>query len=106
MVSGRSAGPLRPWLGLFAEEGDDGRVVVQSLAADGPALRAGLEPGDVIVAAGDLRVDGLADFYRKLWRGRGPGDWVMLTVERGGESRSIEVLGGNRYRWLRLGSGS
>ena len=106
IVSGRSAGPLRPWLGVFAEERGDGMVVVQSLAADGPALQAGIEPGDVIVAAGDLRVDGLADFYRKLWHGRGPGDRVTLTVERGGESRSFEVLGGNRYRWLRLGSGS
>ena len=104
IVSGRSAGPLRPWLGVYAEERDDGRVVVQSLAADGPAMQAGIEPGDVIVTAGELPVDGLADFYRKLWSGRGPGDPVTLTVERGGESRSIEVLGGNRYRWLRLGS--
>ncbi len=106
IVSGRSANPPRPWLGVFAEERDDGRVVVRSLAAGGPAMRAGIEPGDVIVTAGDLPVDGLADFYRKLWSGRGPGDRVTLTVERGGESRSIEVLGGNRYRWLRLGSGS
>ena len=106
IVSGRSASPLRPWLGVFAEERGDGRVVVQSLAADGPALQAGIEPGDVIVAAGDLRVDGLADFYRKLWNGRGPGDRVTLTVERGGVSRSIDVLGGNRYRWLRIGSDS
>ena len=105
IVSGRSANPLRPWLGVFAEEGDDGRVVVQSVAADGPAMRAGIEPGDVIVAAGDLPVAGLADFYRKVWNGRGPGDRVTLTVERGGEARSIELLGGNRYRWLRLGSG-
>ena len=29
---------------------------------------------------------------------------MALTVERDGESRSIEVLGGNRYRWLRPGS--
>ena len=105
IVSGRSANPLRPWLGVFAEERDDGRVVVRSLAADGPAMQAGIEPGDVIVTAGDLPVDGLVDFYRKLWSGRGPGDRVTLTVERGGEPRSIEVLGGNRYRWLRLGSG-
>ena len=104
IVSGRSASPLRPWLGVYAEERDDGRVVVQGLAVDGPAREAGIESGDVIVAAGDLRVDGLADFYRKVWDGRGPGDRVTLTVERGGESRSIEILGGNRYRWLRLGS--
>ena len=76
------------------------------LAADGPALKAGIEQGDVIVAAGDQRVDGLADFYRKLWNRRGPGDRVTLTVERSGESSSIEVLGGNRCRLLRLGSDS
>ena len=104
IVSGRSASPLRPWLGVYAEESEDGRVVVLGLADEGPALKAGMEQGDVIVSAGDARVHGLADFYRKLWTGRGPGDRVALTVERDGESRSIEVLGGNRYRWLRLGS--
>ena len=103
IVSGRSANPLRPWLGVYAEESDDGQVVVLSLADGGPALQAGIRPGDVIVSAGDDRVHGLADFYRKLWRGRGPGDRVTLTVEREGEPRSIDVLGGNRYRWLRLG---
>ena len=104
IMSGRSANPPRPWLGVYAEEDDDGRVVVVSLADEGPALEAGIEPGDVIVSAGDLRVHGLADFYRKLWNGRGPGDRVTLTVERAGAPRAIDVLGGNRYRWLRLGS--
>ena len=104
IVSGRSANPTRPWLGVYAEEREDGQVVVLSLADEGPALQAGIEQGDVIVSAGDARVHGLADFYRKLWHGRGPGDLVTLTVERDGESRSIDVLGGNRYRWLRLRS--
>ena len=104
IVSGRSASPLRPWLGVYAEEREDGRVVVLSLADEGPALAAGIEPGDIIISADDARVHGLADFYRKLWNGRGPGDTVTLTVEREGESRSIDVLGGNRYQWLRLRS--
>ena len=102
ILSGRSAHPPRPWLGVYAEESDDGRVVVLSVADDGPAFEAGIEPGDIIVSAGDAHVHGLADFYRKLWNGRGPGDPVTLTVERSGESRSINVLGGNRYQWLRL----
>ena len=93
IVSGRSANPLRPWLGVYAEESEEGRVVVLSLADGGPALKAGIEPGDVIVSAGDARVHGLADFYRKLWNGRGPGDRVTITVERDGEPRSIDVLG-------------
>ena len=104
IVSGRSASPSRPWLGVYADEREDGRVVVLNLADDGPALTAGLEPGDVIVSAGDARVHGLADFYRKLWRGRGPGDRVSLTVERDGESRRIDIVGGSRYQWLRLRS--
>ena len=102
IVSGRSANPLKPWLGVYAEESDDGRVVVLSLADEGPARAAGIEPGDVIVSAGDVRVDGLADFYRKLWDGRGPGDQVTLVVERDSEPRDVDIRAGDRYHWLRL----
>ena len=102
IASGRSSSPPRPWLGVYAEETDDGRVVVLRVAEDGPALAAGIEPGDVIVSAGETSVAGLADFYRKLWNGRRPGDRVTLTVQRDGQSRSIDVLGGDRYGWLRL----
>ena len=103
IASGRSAVPARPWLGIYAGENEAGAVVVRALADEGPALAAGIEPGDVIVSAGDARVQGLADFYRKLWDGRGPDDRVTLTVEREGESRDIAVRTGDRYRWLRLG---
>ena len=102
IVSGRSAAPPRPWLGIYAGEDERGAVVVRRLAEEGPALAAGIEPGDVIVSAGPDRVHGLADFYRKLWKGRGPGDRVTLAVERNGELREVEVLCGDRYRWLRL----
>ena len=99
---GRSAGPRRPWLGLYAEETESGEVHVLRLAEEGPAMSAGIVPGDVIVLAGGDRVQGLADFYRKLWHGREPGDNVTLTVERDGEPRTIDVVGGNRYDWLRM----
>ena len=99
---GRSAGPRRPWLGLYAEETDAGEVHVLRLVDEGPAMSAGIESGDVIVLAGDDRVDGLADFYRKLWRDREPGDSVTLTVKRGGEPHTIDVIGADRYDWLRL----
>ena len=102
IVSGRSAAPPRPWLGIYAGQGERGAVVVRRLAEEGPALAAGIEPGDVIVSTGPDRVHGLADFYRKLWHGRGPGDRVTLTVERNGEPRDVEVLCGDRYQWLRL----
>ena len=69
---GRSSDPRRPWLGLYAEETDAGEVHVLRLAEEGPAMSAGIQRGDVIVLAGDDRVQGLADFYRKLWNGREP----------------------------------
>ena len=103
IASGRSAIPARPWLGIYAVENEAGAVVVRGLADEGPAQAAGIEPGDVIVSAGDARVRGLADFYRTLWNDRGPDDRVILTVERGGESRDVAVRTGDRYRWLRLG---
>ena len=102
IVWGRSAGPGRPWLGVYAEENDAGEVHVLRLAEDGPARSAGIEAGDLIVSAGDDRVHGLADFYRKLWNGRAPGDRVTLTVKRDGEPRSVDVIGGDRYDWLHL----
>ena len=101
---GRSAGPGRPWLGVYAEENEVGEVVVLRLAEEGPAFAADIEVGDVIVSAGGDPVQGLADYYRKLWKGRGPGDHVSLTVERDGEQRSVDVIGGDRYEWLRLGT--
>ena len=102
ITSGRSTAPPRPWLGIYANENESGAIVVRGLAADGPALAAGIESGDVIVSAGPVPVHGLADFYRKLWNGRGPDDRVTLTVERNGESRDIDIRTGDRYRWLRL----
>ena len=65
---------------------------------------AGIEAGDVIVSAGGDPVQGLADYYRTLWKGRESGDHVSLTVERDGEQRSVDVIGGDRYDWLRLGT--
>ena len=104
IASGRSAIPARPWLGIYAVEDEAGAVVVRGLADDGPAQAAGIEPGDVIFSAGDAEVQGLADFYRKLWNGRGPDDEVTLIVERGGEPRDVAVRTGDRYRWLRMGN--
>ncbi len=57
LTTGRSRQPPRPWLGIYVAE-DEGRLAVNGLAPAGPAERAGVLPGDTIVAVGDERVVG------------------------------------------------
>jgi S1-C subfamily serine protease len=57
-------------------------VRVESLEADAPASRAGLEPGDLIVAFDGATVDGIDALHR------------LLTVERIGKPVGISVIRG------------
>jgi S1-C subfamily serine protease len=57
-------------------------VRVESVEADGPASRAGFEPGDLIVAFDGVTVDGIDALHR------------LLTVERIGEPTGISVIRG------------
>ena len=66
--TGRAAGPPRPWLGIFTAD-REGRLVVNGLAAGGPAERAGVHAGDLVVAVGGERVARLADFFRQSGAG-------------------------------------
>lgn len=54
-------------------------MVVQSLQADGPAARAGVKKGEVIVAVGGQKVR-LRDEFVRLIRAKKPGQTVELTV--------------------------
>jgi len=89
---GRVNKPARPWLGLYSAE-SEGKIVVADVAARGPAAAGGLEQGDIISGVRDLAVEGLADFYRKVWSS-GPA----------GTEIPIEVVRGNRSHWLRIKS--
>jgi serine protease DegS len=62
-------------------------LLVSSLADDGPAARAGLLVGDVIVQVGSLAV-GTLDALRDLLQ---IGTQVQLTVARGGQARSLSM---------------
>lgn len=101
LTRGRRADPGQPWLGLFLEE-HRGRVFVTRVAPGGPAEAAGIAPNDQILGIGGMPVDGLADFYRQLWR-RGPaGIDVPLDLLRGVQVSPTVVKSADRYRYLRL----
>lgn len=61
------------------------------LTPGGPADRAGLEPGDIILAI-DGRPVTAADELIVAIRARAPGDAVMLTVREGDGEREVRVV--------------
>ncbi|WP_119459108.1 S1C family serine protease [Rhodospirillaceae bacterium SYSU D60014] len=101
LKTGRTAQPSRPWLGLFAEELKD-HVIVTAVAEGGPAAGAGISPGDLIIGVAGAPVNGLADFYRKVWALGEAGTDVPLLVGRASGTSEITVTSGDRYAWLRL----
>jgi S1-C subfamily serine protease len=92
--------PARPWLGLYAAEVED-KVVVVGLAARGPASRAELKTGDVILAVNGEDVTDSAEFYRALWALGPAGIDVPLTLYRGGDTFDVELVSTDRNRMLK-----
>jgi len=100
IAKGRAAGPLRPWLGLNAEE-MRGRLFVARVSPEGPAERAGLKSGDIVIGVGADEVTSLAELYRKVW-GRGEaGVEVPLRVLQGMQVKEIKVRSIDRLHYFR-----
>ncbi len=101
LAYGKSPAPPRPWLGVYSMEAL-GRVLVTSVAGDGPAEKAGVEPGDVIVAVNGREVSGLADLYRKVWATGQAGVTVELGLLRDSDVLTIAVETGDRSERMKL----
>jgi len=100
VADGRRKGPPRPWLGLAADE-VQGRLVVSRVSDDGPADKAGIEPGDIVLSVGGEAVRTQRDFYRKVWTGRTAGADVSLRVLQGADVREIAVKSIDRTEYFR-----
>lgn len=96
---GNTGKPARPWLGVFSAE-SDGEVVVMSVAEKGPAAAAGIQRGDVISDIADAKVDGLADFYRRLWRSGPAGGDVPMRIVRDGRQKWVRITSADRNSFL------
>jgi len=100
IASGRRSGPARPWLGLNAEE-MRGRLMVVRVSPDGPAARAGLKSGDLVIGVGGEEVSTLAELYRKVWARGAAGVEVPLKVLQGLEVRDVTLRSIDRLEYFR-----
>lgn len=78
-------------LGVMLRDDARGRAMVEGVYPDSGAERAGIIPGDLIVA-----IDGHKEFSRKgvidTLRGMFPGETVRLTILRSNSSRGLDTL--------------
>ena len=77
---------LQQALGLGSRAG----VLISDVAAEGPAAKAGLVRGDVVVEFGGLSVTGAASFRNRV-AAEAPGSRQKLVVMRDGQRKQLEV---------------
>jgi S1-C subfamily serine protease len=100
LTYGRPNRAPRPWLGLYATEIED-RIVIAGLASEGPAQRANVCTGDILLAVAGVEVDDLAAMFRKIWSLGEAGVEVPLSVYREGRTLELRVPSGDRGSFLK-----
>ncbi|MGZ5835402.1 MAG: S1C family serine protease [Xanthobacteraceae bacterium] len=100
ITTGRTKRPMRPWLGVYATESDD-NVVIVGLATRGPAQRANIKSGDVVVAVAGSKIDSVASMFRRIWSLGNAGVEIPLTIVRDGRTMEVRVMSSDRNRLLK-----
>jgi S1-C subfamily serine protease len=98
---GRPNRPARPWLGFYAAEIED-RIVVIGVADRGPAQRAGLQTGDVVLEVAGEAPGDLAGLFRRIWSLGHAGVEIPLRIERDGRSFDQKVTSSERNRFFKV----
>ena len=97
---GRVNKPMRPWLGLYSTEIED-KIVAVGIAGKGPAARAEIKTGDVVLAVKGEKISTLSSFYRKVWALGTAGVEVPLTLYRDGVTFDVRVNSSDRAKFLK-----
>ncbi len=97
---GRVDRPVRPWLGLYSTEIED-KIVIVGIAPKGPAARAELKTGDVVLAVKGEKVSTLSGFYKRVWSLGAAGVEVPLTLYREGVTFDVRVNSSDRMKFMK-----
>lgn len=100
VARGTRSKPPRPWLGMTTAEAEE-HLVVAGIAEGGPAMRAGVEPGDMVLGVDGERVSGLSKLFRKIWSLGDAGVAVPLTLHRDSQVVSVTVESAARGDFLK-----
>jgi S1-C subfamily serine protease len=76
--------PVRRQIARYYDLPNENGILVVSTDDDSPAKKAGLEPGDIIVAFAGEKIEGIDELHR------------LLTEERVGERQPITIVRGNQ----------
>lgn len=87
---GTTLKPPRPWLGIFVTEADD-NLVVAGVLDGGPAERADVRAGDVVIGVDGERSRNLAEFFRRIWAHGDAGCDIPLVLYRDGAAFDANV---------------
>ena len=82
---------LPAYLGVDVWDGSTRKARIHSMVKNGPADKAGLKPGDLIVRIGNMKIKTTGDVIRAM-RKYGIGDIVKVNVKRGLISRTVRLI--------------
>ncbi|MGW1377821.1 trypsin-like peptidase domain-containing protein [Streptomyces sp. NPDC002446] len=100
----RTGKPVYPQIGVQVGMRDtgDGATIAQTgnngsdaVTPNGPADKAGLQPGDTITKLDDTVIDSGPTLISEIWQHK-PGDQVTLTYKRAGKEHTAKVTLGQR----------
>src|SRR5262245_22350295 len=78
------------YLGVSIKTNEAGRLVVDEVAAQSPAAKAGLIPGDELLTVGGVAVDSPAAL-RDILQSQEPGKTVTVTIRCGDKERQLSA---------------
>jgi S1-C subfamily serine protease len=86
----------RTWgfLGVQLDQGEMEKAVIDTVVPDGPAEKAGLKAGDVVLKVGDTEVKGPQALVEAMHKTK-PGDKLDVVIQRDGKEQTIKVTLGD-----------